>query len=118
MASRMFFTMWKRSAICRACGAPSCALGERTAAIAADDLDTRMLLEPICCHAGGTLRKKVDNLPLFQVHDDGPVSRALAPCPIVDAHDSRFPFGAARLHPSLETAQNRIVAHRHADSLD
>ena len=94
------------------------ALGERTAAIAADDLDTRMLLEPICCHAGSALRKKIDNLPLFQIHDDGPVSRALAPCPIVDAHDSRFPFGAARLHPSLEAAQNRIVAHRHADLLD
>jgi len=36
---------------------------------------------------------------------------------IIDAHDSRAVFGAARLHPSFETAQYRVVARRHADSL-
>ena len=37
---------------------------------------------------------------------------------IVDAHYSSLPAGAARLHPSFETAQDRVVARRHANSLD
>ena len=52
------------------------------------------------------------------VETDGPVSGALAPCPIIDAHGSRLPLRAARRYPSLEAAQDRVVAHRHADSLD
>ena len=93
------------------------ALGERAAAIAADDLDVRMPLEPVRRHARGTIRQKVDYLPLFQVRDDGPVSGALAPRPIIDAHHSNIRFSAARLRPLFETPQDRVVAGRHADAL-
>ncbi len=94
------------------------ALGERTAAIPTDDLDARMPLEPAHSHACVTFREKIEHLPSLQVHDDGSVSGALAPCPIIDAHDPRLPIGAARLHPSFETAQYCVVARRHAEPLD
>jgi hypothetical protein len=91
---------------------------ERTAAIAADDLHARMLFEPVRSHAFAAFRKKIEHRPSLQVYDDGPVSGALAPRSIINAHDSRLSLGAARLHPSLETAQDRVVAHRHANALD
>lgn len=96
--------------------ASSRALGERTAAIAADDLDARLPLEPVRDHARGTIRQKVDYLPLFQVHDDGSISGAFAPRPIIDAHHSNIRFGAARLRPPLETPQDCVIAGRHADA--
>jgi hypothetical protein len=43
---------------------------------------------------------------------------ALAPRPIFHAHDARRLLRAARLHSSFETAQYRVVAGRHANSLD
>ncbi len=93
------------------------ALGERAAAIAADDLDLRMPLEPVRRRARGTIRQKVDYLPPLQVDDDGPISGALAPRPIIDAHDPNIHCGAARLRLSFETAQDSVVAGRHADAL-
>ena len=62
------------------------ALGERTAAIAADDLDAQVLLEPARRHACRTIRQKIDHLTPLQAHDDGPISGALAPRPIIKAH--------------------------------
>jgi len=60
------------------------ALGERTAAIAADDLDVGMSLEPVGRRARGTIRQKIDHLPSFQVHDDRPISGVLTPRPIIN----------------------------------
>ena len=94
------------------------ALGERTAAITADDLDARMPLEPARGHSCGAFGKQIEHLPSLQVHDDGPVSGALAPSPIIDAHDAHRLLRAARLYSSFETAQYRVVARRHADALD
>ena len=75
------------------------ALGERTAAIAADHLDVRMPLEPVRCRARRTIRQKIDHLSPLQVHDDGPISGALAPCPIIDtqALERSFRRGAPLL---------------------
>ena len=64
------------------------ALGERTAAIATDHLDVRMLLEPVCRTDSRTIRHNVDHLPPFQIHDDRPISGALAPRPIISVRRS------------------------------
>ena len=85
------------------------ALGKRTAAIAADDLDVRMPLEPVRCRARGTIRQKVDHLPPLQVHDDGPISGALAPRPIIDAHHPNV-FVSARRAFARRLRQRRIVS--------
>ena len=45
------------------------ALGERTAAITADDLDARMALELVCSHACGAFRKEIEHLASLQVHE-------------------------------------------------
>ena len=94
-----------------------CALGERTAAIAADDLDVGVLFEPARCRACRTIPHEVDHLSPLQVHDDGPISGALAPCPIIKAHNSHACFGAALLDPPFDRPEDRIVADRHADAL-
>ena len=94
------------------------ALGEQSAAIAADDLDVKMLPEPISSHASGALRKEIEHLPSLQVHDCRPVCGALAPCPVIDTDDPRLPLGAALLYSSFDTAQDRIIACRHPHSLD
>lgn len=77
-----------------------------------------MLPEPISSHASGALRKEIEHLLSLQVHDYGPVSGALAPCPVIDTDYPRFPFGAALLYPSFDTPQDRIIARRHSHSLD
>jgi hypothetical protein len=42
-----------------------CAPGKRAAAIATDDLDVRMLLEPACRTDSRTIRQNVDHLSPF-----------------------------------------------------
>src|SRR5208283_5467563 len=93
------------------------ALGKRTATIAADHLDVRMLLKPIRCRARRTNRQKVDHFPPLQVHDDGSVSGALAPRPVIDPDHPNVCLRAPLLCSPLEMAQNRIIAGRHADAL-
>jgi hypothetical protein len=53
----------------------------------------------------------------FQAHDDGSVSRAFAPRPIIQANHSNARFGVARLRPPFEVAQDCIVAGGHPDAL-
>src|SRR5208337_4009680 len=93
------------------------ALGERTATIAADQLDVRILLKPISCRARRTNRQKVDHFPPLQVHDDGSISGALAPRPVIDPNHSNICSRAPFLCSPLEMAQDRIIAGRHADAL-
>jgi hypothetical protein len=64
-------------------------VGRRT--VPADHLDLRMGLEPhrdgVCLAVG----EEIDDVTTFQVHDDGAVTLPLAPRPIIDAHDPRWP---------------------------
>ena len=93
------------------------ALGERSAAIAANDLDFRMPLEPGRSRTSRTIRQKVDHLTPLQVHDDGPISGAFAPGPVVETHYANARSSAVRLCPPLEMAQDCVIAGRHADAL-
>src|SRR5208283_4893654 len=86
------------------------ALGERSAAIAADDLDFRMPLEPGRSRTSRTIRQKVDHLTPLQVHDDGPISGAFAPGPVVDTRHSNASSGGVRFCLPFEAAHDCIVA--------
>jgi hypothetical protein len=93
------------------------ALSERATAITTDDLDFGMLLEPIRCSRRGAIRQYVDYLAPFQVHDDGPIGGPLAPSPIINPDHPNACIGAPRFCLTLEMAQDRIVARRHANAL-
>ena len=90
--------------------APACALGIEAAAIAADDLDLRMLARAIGRSLRRAIRQHVDNLAPLQIDNDRPVSAALSPAPVVDAsHPYRRAFAA--IGPmAFEIPQNGIVA--------
>ena len=60
----------------------------QTAAIAADDFDLRMLPKPFGCPGGCAILQHIDNLAPLQVDNNGPVSPALSPAPVVDARHS------------------------------
>ena len=76
-----------------------------------------MSLEPVRCRARRTIRQKIDHLSPLQVHHDGPISGAPAPCPIIDTQHSNARFDVARLCLPFEAAQDCIIAGRHADPL-
>ena len=69
----------------------SCALRIKTAAIAADNFDLRVLTEPFGCSGGCAILQHIDNLAPLQVDNNGPVcangpvSATLSPAPVVDA---------------------------------
>ena len=63
----------------------SCALRIKTAAIAADEFDLRVLTKPFGCSRGCAILQHIDNLAPLQVDNNGPVSPALSPAPVVDA---------------------------------
>jgi hypothetical protein len=63
----------------------SCALRIKTAAIAADNFDLRVLTEPFGCSGGCTILQHIDNLAPLQVDNNGPVCATLSPAPVVDA---------------------------------
>jgi len=62
----------------------SCALRIKTAAIAADEFDLGVLTEPFGCSGGCAILQHIDNLAPLQVDNNGPVSPALSPAPVVD----------------------------------
>jgi hypothetical protein len=95
-----------------------CALTGRvriqTVSIAVDNLDFRMLLEPICHLCCCAIRQQIDYTAPLQVHDNGAKLCALPPSPLIDTSDtdcSSFGLGPGM---SLETPHNRGVAHAHA----
>ena len=95
----------------------SCALRIKTAAIAADDFDLRMLAKPFGCSGGCAILQHIDNLAPLQVNDNGPVSATLSPAPVVDACHSYSRLGAETGDLTLQMPQNGIVADRHAKTL-
>ncbi len=60
----------------------------RTSAIAADNLDSKVSLEPVRHGGSRAIRQQVHHLTTLQVHDDGPVIHAFPPSPLVDADDT------------------------------
>ena len=87
----------------------------KTSAIAADDLDFRMPLEPVSRSAGRAIRQQLHHLTTLQVDDDRPESHAFPPSPFIDAGDTDHATGWLRSHALLYAAQDRGVAHWHAE---
>jgi hypothetical protein len=79
-------------------------------AIAVDDLDFRMLLEPVCHSVCRTVCQQIHHTAALQVHDNGAEFCTLPPSPLIDTSDpdcGSFGPGPGVL---LETPQDRGVA--------
>jgi hypothetical protein len=60
----------------------------KAAPVPANDLDFRMLPEPICGILRGTLWLHVDDLPTLQIDNDRSISFTFSPSPIVYTNHS------------------------------
>jgi hypothetical protein len=65
-------------------------------AVADDDLDARMLLQPRRERRGAAVGQQIDRAPGLKVDEDGAVPSAPSPRPVVDAEHPRSP----QHHPS------------------
>ena len=93
----------------------ACGVGIKTSPIAADNLDLRMLLEPVSRGSGRAIRQQLHPLTTLQVHDDRPEIRAFPPSPFIDAGDTDQGRVGLRSNAFLHAPQDRGVAHRHAE---
>lgn len=81
-------------------------------AIAADEFDTRMVVEPLPYGVRSTIGKEINDATSLEVHDDGSVPLTLEPGPVVDPNDSRLCGFAVEL---LDTPKKRVWARRHCE---
>jgi len=86
------------------------ALCIKTAAVAADDFDFRMLLDPIGSLFGGTGFEHVCNDPTFKIDNDRSVTETFAPAPIINRDCTQRNVAATFGCMTFELPQNRIVA--------
>jgi hypothetical protein len=86
----------------------------KSSAIAADDLDFRMLLEPVSRGPGRAIRQQFHHLATLQVDDDRPESHTFPPSPFIDAGDTDNGTVGRRSRALLYAAQDRGVTHWHA----
>ena len=80
-------------------------LGVGRRAVAADQLDAGMGLEPRLDGRGVAVGQEVDDLAGLEVDDDGAVALSLAPGPVVDADEPRAPEGRS---PRLLDATEQV----------
>ena len=73
----------------RARGAAADAVGVGAGAVAGDDFDARVRLQPPRQRLGPPVGQQVHNAAPLEVHEDGPVAMAAAPGPIVHRQHAR-----------------------------
>jgi hypothetical protein len=90
-------------------------LGIETSAIAADDLDLRMPLEPLGRGSGHAIGQQLHHLTTLQVDDDRPEIRAFPGSPFIDAGDTDQGTVGLASGAFLQAPQDCGMAHRHAE---
>src|SRR5258708_25314162 len=95
----------------------SCGLGIDPTAVAADDRDAGILLQPGRGTCRIALRQQVERAPLLQVTDHGTVALSAFPGPVVDADDlwrgTCVSAVASGAHSPTDEAQHRRTADCH-----
>ncbi len=97
-------------------GALPRALGVGAAAVAGNDLDAGMLLQPGGQGLSLTVREQVDHAAAFQVHQDRPILLAFALRPVVHPEHAGRPSVARR--GLLQPAQEGVAAGAHSQTVD
>jgi len=89
------------------------ALCVETAAVAADDFDFRMLLDPIRRLSGGAGFEDVCNDRTLKIDNDRSVIKPFAPAPIINRDRAQGSAIGTFRRMTFELPQNRIVADGH-----
>src|SRR5262245_28748135 len=91
-------------------------LGVSRGAVAADDLDARMLAQPFFDRRGFAVGQQVDDSSPFQIDDNRAIALSFAKGPVVDADIARR--RGWLVWSILDAAEYRIGAGQHIQSLD
>ena len=87
------------------------AVGVSAGAVARDDLDAGMALQPRPDGLRVAVGQQVDRAVALQVDDERAVASPAAPSPVIDAHHARC--RGHRHRSGLDQAQQRVAADRH-----
>ena len=87
----------------------------KSAAVAADDFDFRMMPEPIRCLFGRASFQHVCNTPTLKVDDDRSVIEAFAPAPIINRDGAQESIIATLACMTFELSKDRVVADWHRE---
>jgi hypothetical protein len=91
------------------------ALGVKTRAVAAHDLDLGPPLEPIRGLFSRAGRQHVGDGSPLEIDDDRSIGRVLAPAPVVDGDGPERKRVGALTNMAFQLAQDRAVADRHGE---
>jgi hypothetical protein len=89
----------------------------KAAAIPADDLDGRVLSQPLGRSLDTAVIQNVDNRATLEINHDGPVSCCSSPAPVIDANHPNLGCAVSNRGISLQLPQDGVVADRHAEPL-
>ena len=106
-------------------------IGIRARPIAGDHLDPGVPAQPVGDGAGLAIRQQIDDAVALEIADDGAVTGATPPCPIIDpdhtgrrvcwrrrrARHAQQRAGADRQRQALGQAHAQVAAERHDDRL-
>ena len=82
----------------------------KTASVPADRLDLRMTLEPAFNGVRTAIFKNIDHSAALQIYQYRAVACSLELAPVVNAHHANRAFSGLGFMPTLQCANNRIVA--------
>ena len=71
-------------------GSPTASCRIKTTPVSRNDLHSWMSLKPVGEALGGSIREKIDDCMVLQIHQDRAVALTLAPGPVVDADHARI----------------------------
>lgn len=86
----------------------------QTAAIPADDLDRRMVTQPLGRTLDAPIVQNVDHRAALEINHDGPIACRPPPTPVIDANHPNLGIAMSNRGIPLQLPQNGVVADRHA----
>ncbi|ESZ04466.1 hypothetical protein X737_36885 [Mesorhizobium sp. L48C026A00] len=87
----------------------------QAAAVSADDLDGRVVPQPLCCTLDAPIIENVNNRATLEINHDGAVSRRSPPTPVIYADHPNLGGAVSGRGISLQLPQDTVVADRHAE---
>ena len=88
-----------------------------TAAVPADDLDGRMVTQPLGRTLDAAIVQYVDNRATLEINHDGPIVCRTPPTPVIDANYPDLRIAVSNGGIPLQLPQDGVVADRHAEPL-
>ncbi len=88
-----------------------------TTAVPADDLDGRVVTQPLGRTLDAAIVQYVDNRATLEINHDGPIVCRTPPTPVIDANHPDLRIAVSNGRIPLQLPQDGVVADRHAEPL-